>query len=563
MANKIQIKRGPSAPQANNLDVGELGYDTTSKKLYVGNIDENGNAADPTLINVDVDAAPAGYGLGADPKTIAFSDADTTYHSGWYKFSSQFTVNGSTYNYGYMRVDAYNSTACTQTLYIISAYGITFKRWRSNNNWSDWVEITHSVFAPAGYGLGSENSQHIGNKDANDIVENGWYLWNTSTYSPLNVPFTAGKMLVVARDGGKYCTQIAFEANKTTSIKVRSQGYDETWSDWVNWSPSAFAPSGYGLGAISYNIPLTTNANDAFRNGWYLINGDTTNGVGYAATLRVEGYSPNYVVQTAYRHTSSKIITWRRYCVSGTWTEWEDITPVAGSGLGVLPLYIDDLNTCLKNGWYAFSDGCANRPEGLSHGSVLVVNRDAKRTTQILFGINIDGNPQMIRYTTDSGVTWIEEWVNPKMIANTEYRTTERILSKAVYKKADANGNISYRLDGESTWYPERTQIIKLWNNASPASTFNKQTVSLDLSKYQMVAIEYRFNTTDDYRKMYIGNVGSTMALDVVSTSGYLGWRSAAVSTTGISFSAATYNGNSNVVGYIIPVAIYGIKGVI
>ena len=161
------------------------------------------------------------------------------------------------------------------------------------------------------------------------------------------------------------------------------------------------------------------------------------------------------------------------------------------------------------------------------------------------------------------GVWYPAEYENPKMVIGEEYRTTDRIHAKAVYKKADSNGNISYRLDGETAWYPEGAGITKLWENAGPASNFAAQTISLNLSKYQMVAIECRFNTTDDYRKIYFGNVGSAMALDVVSTSGYLGWRSAAVTTTGISFSTATYNKNSGVVGYVIPVAIYGIKGVI
>ena len=52
-------------------------------------------------------------------------------------------------------------------------------------------------------------------------------------------------------------------------------------------------------------------------------------------------------------------------------------------------------------------------------------------------------------YRTD-GVE--NEWVNPPMIPDTEYRTTERINGKAVYKKADAMGNIVYRLAGESAW---------------------------------------------------------------------------------------------------------------
>ena len=53
-----------------------------------------------------------------------------------------------------------------------------------------------------------------------------------------------------------------------------------------------------------------------------------------------------------------------------------------GYGLGTeAPSYITDLNTCLNNGWYAFSDGCANRPEGLTHGSLFVLKRDSSRAT--------------------------------------------------------------------------------------------------------------------------------------------------------------------------------------
>ena len=35
--NKIQIKRGAGAPASGILDIGELGWDTANKKLYVGN----------------------------------------------------------------------------------------------------------------------------------------------------------------------------------------------------------------------------------------------------------------------------------------------------------------------------------------------------------------------------------------------------------------------------------------------------------------------------------------------------------------------------------------------
>ena len=47
MSNKIQIKRGAGAPASGLLDVGELGWDTTNKKLYVG----NGSNSNATVIH--------------------------------------------------------------------------------------------------------------------------------------------------------------------------------------------------------------------------------------------------------------------------------------------------------------------------------------------------------------------------------------------------------------------------------------------------------------------------------------------------------------------------------
>lgn len=101
-----------------------------------------------------------------------------------------------------------------------------------------------------------------------------------------------------------------------------------------------------------------------------------------------------------------------------------------------------------------------------------------------------------------------------------------------------------------------------LWENASPTSNFSEQTISLDLSEYQFVAVEYRFNTDGDVRKTDFGLVGSTFVMDVISPSGYLGRRTGEISASGIKFASATYNSNTNVVGYVIPTRIYGIKGV-
>ena len=47
MAQKIQIKQGSGAPAKGVLDVGELGWDITNKKLYIG----NGTDSSATLID--------------------------------------------------------------------------------------------------------------------------------------------------------------------------------------------------------------------------------------------------------------------------------------------------------------------------------------------------------------------------------------------------------------------------------------------------------------------------------------------------------------------------------
>lgn len=51
--NKIQIKRGSGAPGPGVLDVGELGWDTTNKKLYVGN-KSSSSTTESILINGSV-----------------------------------------------------------------------------------------------------------------------------------------------------------------------------------------------------------------------------------------------------------------------------------------------------------------------------------------------------------------------------------------------------------------------------------------------------------------------------------------------------------------------------
>lgn len=84
------------------------------------------------------------------------------------------------------------------------------------------------------------------------------------------------------------------------------------------------------------------------------------------------------------------------------------------------------------------------------------------------------------------------EWVNPRMAPGVEYRTTERINGKAVYKRNNG-GIIEYRLDDETTWKPyadavgaSESQKYMFMVSSKGARTINTQgwyrVCSIDLS---------------------------------------------------------------------------------
>ncbi len=82
------------------------------------------------------DKAPSGYGLGGSVYFPA-DNVDEILAPGWYR-TSGITINGNTFNYVYMRVDAYNNTGCTQTLHVIGAVATTLQRIRYNSEWGEW-----------------------------------------------------------------------------------------------------------------------------------------------------------------------------------------------------------------------------------------------------------------------------------------------------------------------------------------------------------------------------------------------------------------------------------------
>lgn len=111
-----------------------------------------------------------------------------------------------------------------------------------------------------------------------------------------------------------------------------------------------------------------------------------------------------------------------------------------------------------------------------------------------------------------------------------------------------------------------------LWENASPASGFDAQTISLDLSEYQFVLIYFDTHaTTGTFKGYYSSTIAKVGKPGLQCNNGeagtYIITRAFAVTTNGIEFTLAfyakTYAGElKNTPNCLVPYQIYGIKGV-
>ena len=125
----------------------------------------------------------------------------------------------------------------------------------------------------------------------------------------------------------------------------------------------------------------------------------------------------------------------------------------------------------------------------------------------------------------------------------------------------------------------------KVWENASPTSSFAAQTIALDLTEFDAVIIKWETSSSSTYPVLQTVNptdlipVGGKKTCIAVLGSSFtkandaenLCLRSVSVDTSGVKFYSGTennfYNGGTTKFGssrntLMVPLAIYGIKGV-
>lgn len=140
------------------------------------------------------------------------------------------------------------------------------------------------------------------------------------------------------------------------------------------------------------------------------------------------------------------------------------------------------------------------------------------------------------------------------------------------------SGNSSGWYSGSANWVKSLDetngiQIKKLWENASPTSSFREQDVSLGLTEYDVIGIPasgtgstsaiqfFEKNAASNNLKLSGVDAGSGNYKQTVAS------RQISISDTGVHFYPAylgsAVNDHSNINTALIPLSIYGIKGVL
>ena len=107
-------------------------------------------------------------------------------------------------------------------------------------------------------------------------------------------------------------------------------------------------------------------------------------------------------------------------------------------------------------------------------------------------------------------------------------------------------------------------RIHWLWTNSTPTGSFNAQSVSVDLSDYGGVLIQF---ATSDGTNLYVSsmivlkNSVRHALVQSIPNSGTLRTRFATAEDTGVTFSTG-YSGASTSTNSAVPYAIYGLRGI-
>ena len=242
----------------------------------------------------------------------------------------------------------------------------------------------------------------------------------------------------------------------------------------------------------------------------------------------------------------------------------------SGSGSGVIRLTEEE--------WEALT------PEQQASGAYVVDFDEEEGTTNAELAIKMNQimnktipTNGIIAYDVPEGGTIPEGFVASNIDAIDEINDnlTQYDMDNAQYltdkfRFATKNGKDGYikKVEGADTFFPFSPKADLLWTNPNPSTTFNSQTVSIDLTDYESVLIAIKSSVSADNLTDCIGyfKKGATIsgyvgvARPIPSTIAAFGTRLVtAVTDNGVSFGVFKYGTTQdNTLG--VPIKIYGLK---
>ena len=132
------------------------------------------------------------------------------------------------------------------------------------------------------------------------------------------------------------------------------------------------------------------------------------------------------------------------------------------------------------------------------------------------------------------------------------------------------NTNVEDALDDLYAKANEPTAMELLWTNPNPLSSFDIQTINVDLSNYKYVVVNATYGGNgliEDYSTVNksiieVGTTGNITGVYHSADGGASTIRKAVVSETGISFGIGKFwdGSNNSSANYAVPLYIWGIK---
>lgn len=238
--------------------------------------------------------------------------------------------------------------------------------------------------APAGFGLGENVGKNTLTTDANDLILPGWYRCGADT---LNNPYGSACLIRVDSINESSVTQTAYHYYPTrNNSKVRTKE-GSTWSNWVDCSPSAFAPAGLVEGdtivadSIDGIKPYVASEMANAKVGTILFRKYQVGGIVYFAQIHVVTKTYGFVELSTYGTSTASIpLVIRASITSGQVNDWEYDNPPMSVGTEYrtterwngMPVY-----TMLVGGFGAL-------PNNSSANKIITISNSGSKNIQVI-----------------------------------------------------------------------------------------------------------------------------------------------------------------------------------